>query len=638
MHETFQFRNDTNMIFKFSGDDDFWAFINGQMIIDLGGLHGIVNATVDLNEEADGVLISERLGLVHEGVYTVDIFHAERNYRGSNFRVQTSLAAACNVIQSGTLAIDSLEVAQENLIELAYKKTQNVIINEVNGAVSLTQSNDFNRPAFLFTQLKQNIGRGFISKFTVSVDGNTDGFAFVAQDFGLVNYPLSGSPFFNFKGLEYSFAIVFDLCKTVETECDTQEVRVHYNNISGEGNFPFDATRTVYDSIVRNLKTGNEIEIEIIYYGGNPDFLEVYIDNSLFLREDNFPIQDILGSLSGHVGFTATTSDKAANINISNWSLKTVEVDPTKTQFEQTTNITAGNVTSNYTNASSFVNEVVSDGISLSPGITIRTFDGCNNPLDSGTLGGFIDAVYVEKLGENNTYSNGSLIPKIVEPFILDNRDGSYAVQFATNVEASYELWLVFGEGCALNFSVPENTTTLYVFNATLAREDDALCFFSVDREAGESLPFFPPTPAPTELPPGFDDDDVPIVPIAAASGTFMALALVAAAFMLYFRREWLRKKGFIPDGKTYLLDVNTTFDDNTPYSVTAGEVMRTQAEINRRRAEAAGADGSKEIAELQDEIDERKEVIRMQKKKMGIDMPTAARMETSNPRYKTEF
>jgi len=348
--------------------------------------------------------------------------------------------------------------------------------------------------------------------------------------------------------------------------------------------------------------------------------------------------------LGGHVGFTATTSDKAANIDISSWTLKTVEVDPGKTVFVENSNNTLVNASSieaaTNSNTSAIVNEVVADGVSLSPGLTIRTFDGCDNPLDSGTLEGFIQAVYVERPNNNNTYFNGSLVPAVVEAHVLDNGDGSYAVQFATTVEAAYELWIVFGEGCSLNFSVPENPDSLYLFNATLVRQDDALCFFSRDPEAGESLPYFPPTPAPTTIPADANTDEIPLVAIIAGSSSFLLVAIMVGIVMLRYRRKWLANKRFVADGKAYLLDAATAFDEDTPYSRTAGEVMRTQAEINRRRAEAAGVDGRNEIVQLQDEIEERKEVIRMQRKKMGYDLPPAQMMETTNPRFrqKNEF
>ena len=71
--------------FTFRGDDDLWMFINGQLVIDLGGTHGQLEATVGLDIEAD------RIGLVIGETYPMDIFHAERHTTQSNFRIETNI-------------------------------------------------------------------------------------------------------------------------------------------------------------------------------------------------------------------------------------------------------------------------------------------------------------------------------------------------------------------------------------------------------------------------------------------------------------------------------------------------------------------------------------------------------------------
>ncbi|MEM1107919.1 MAG: fibro-slime domain-containing protein [Planctomycetota bacterium] len=74
-----------DLVFKFVGDDDVWVFINNQLVVDLGGIHGQVAGSVNLDDEAD------RLGLVPGRAYELKLFFAERHVTQSNFRIETTL-------------------------------------------------------------------------------------------------------------------------------------------------------------------------------------------------------------------------------------------------------------------------------------------------------------------------------------------------------------------------------------------------------------------------------------------------------------------------------------------------------------------------------------------------------------------
>ena len=600
-------------------------------------------------------------------------FQAERNPSGSNVKLTTTLSSACNVAKAG---IGKEIFPDPNGNSFVHTRTVNFNFN--NGDVfndediELIPAGSTSINSFIFVEEQINVGTGFVVDFTFTASGSPEGFTFLLhrRPEDLTNFPLSGGANLGFKGVTHSVAFAFDLCvDRSQGTCNEQQVSIFYPEQATDQNKPSLSRRRVFDPILISLKQGTEHTVKIEYFF-RPNALEVTIDDSLYLREFPFdpiavsvfalhprtyvlidPWKQSLDSLSAFAGFTGSVGEQAGGITITSWSMQSVDVDSTTTLP----------VDFNTTSEPVFQKTMTADGIEKN-GYTIQTRDLCDSNIEFGGRLQNTEAKFVEERDPvTGQFAEGRDRPLVIDAEIEDSEDGTYTYNLRTLHPGLFSLYLSYGDrdkSCTFSVSVDNvtNATADIVLGVSLSgvvnlatdpRSTGDGCFYGVVKEGLLVAPLTPaPTVGPTSLSlPPVESDETAVFVGAIGGGTVGFCVLIAAVFIVVYRRRWIRDKEYIEDGKAYKLDSNTKFNTNDELSRVGRDLLAARAGILRARAQRATDQRTKELGRLETESEELMEQVRIAKQRIeAMDQSPragAARAPPTNakpPPRKMEF
>ncbi|NLB62711.1 MAG: fibro-slime domain-containing protein [Fibrobacter sp.] len=175
-------------VFTFKGDDDVWVFINDSLVVDLGGVHEALEATVDLST----------LGLTVGEVYNFDFFFCERQSTASHMWITTDI----DLVEEQSIILDREVIENDGVIAFRYSVWLNTI-----GGIGCQTENETDKMPALFELQK----RGENSRVELGPGAHYGGGIFIAPTRDTVSVDTT-----KMEGLEYATTYILYIINPYE--------------------------------------------------------------------------------------------------------------------------------------------------------------------------------------------------------------------------------------------------------------------------------------------------------------------------------------------------------------------------------------------------------------------------------------